>query len=92
VIALVTKVEGERKRKGQGVDGTASLFRWNEEVRKVNSGVAGLGRKNGDGTRLETSWDGGPEVGQKASWAEMKLGRGGRKGKEKHSWLRTRPN
>jgi hypothetical protein len=50
------------------------------------------GEQRRDGVRLEMSWGGGSEVGQKTSWSRMKLGLGGRKEKGKQSLLRTRPN
>jgi hypothetical protein len=50
-----------------------------------------LGRENGGGARLERTWGGGLEVGQKDSRAGMKRGRGERKEKGKQSLLWTGP-
>jgi hypothetical protein len=75
-IVLVMEVEGEGKWKRIGEEGTATPFRWNGGTREANSGAVALGRNNGGGVRLETSWGGGPKVGQKASRAGMKLGQG----------------
>jgi hypothetical protein len=79
VIAPVTEVEGEGKRKGMGEDRMTVPFRWNRGAREANSGAGALGRKNGSSARLETSWGGGP----KGFMTGMKLGRGERKEKGK---------
>jgi hypothetical protein len=91
VIASVTQVEGEGKQKGTREDGMAVPFRGSRGARDVNNSAALLGRENGGGTRLERTWGGGLEVGQKDSRAGMKRGRGERKEKGKQSLLWTGP-